>query len=83
MCKSLQMNYFFTTEAQRTVRRTGRVFLAFPCLTIRLKTNTKQVRTVREYEIGRVFFWMGFSCDSDIHISLGIGLNCFLFSQLI
>ena len=65
------------------MRRTGRAVFAFARLKIRLKTNTKQVRTVREYEIGRVFFWMGFSCDSDIHISLGIGLNCFLFSQLI
>ena len=65
------------------MRKTGRVVFAFAYLTVRLKTNTKQVRTVREYEIGRVFFWMGFSCDSNIHISLGIGLNCFLFSKLI
>ena len=42
-----------------------------------------QVGTVREYEIGRMFFWLGLSCDSDIHISLGIGLNYFFYSQLI
>ena len=45
--------------------------------------STEEVRTVKVYEIGRVFFWMGFSCDSDIHISLEIGLNRFMFSQLI
>ena len=37
------------------------------------------MRTVRKHEIGRVFFWMGFSCDSDIHIRPGIGLHCFFY----
>ena len=35
--------------------------------------------TVREHEKGRVFFWIGFSYTFDIYISLGIGLNYFLF----
>ena len=39
------------------------------------------MRTLKEYDLGRMFFWMSFSCDSDIHISLGKGLKCFLFSQ--
>ena len=50
------MNYFLTTEAQRAVRRTGRVVFAFARLTIRLKTNTKQMRAGRKLEIGRVSF---------------------------
>ena len=38
------------------------------------------MRAVREYEIGRVSFWMGFSCDSDIHISVGIILIPFFLN---
>ena len=48
-----------------------------------IKNNIKEMRAVRELDIGMVLFWMGFSCDSDIHLSPGIGLNYFLFSQLI
>ena len=38
------------------MRRTGRVVFAFARLTIRLKTNTKQMRSVRKTEIGNESF---------------------------
>ena len=40
----------------RTLTKTGRVVFAFPYLTIRLKTNTKEMSAVRKFEIERVSF---------------------------
>ena len=82
MWKRLLLNYYFTTETVRTVRKTEREIFAFWNVTINLKTITKQVRAVRGHEIGRVFFWLGFSYTFDIHVGLGIVLNCFLFLNL-
>ena len=47
---------FHHRDSENTEKNREGGLFAFPCLKIRLKTNTKQMRAVRRIEIGRVSF---------------------------
>ena len=54
--KTPVIEILFHHRDSENTEKTGRVVFAFPGLTIRLKTNIKQMRAVRKIEIGRVSF---------------------------